>query len=62
MFAKTSFEGVYTGIKKVMADKWYIDELYDAVIVRTIECFSRYIKICCRKKPLTVLLMAWAGL
>ena len=44
MFAKTSFEGVYTGIKKVMADKWYIDELYDAVIVRPLNALAGILK------------------
>lgn len=39
-FAVDSFEGVYGGFKKVLANKWYIDELYDAVIVNPIAKLS----------------------
>ncbi|XZF13302.1 NADH-quinone oxidoreductase subunit L [Chitinophagaceae bacterium MMS25-I14] len=31
-----------TGLAKVLENKWYVDELYDAVIVRPIEAFSRF--------------------
>ena len=41
LFAVEKFEGVYSGSKKVLANKWYIDELYDAVIVKPIAAFSR---------------------
>ncbi len=41
LFAVNQFSGVYTGFKKVLANKWYVDELYDAVIVRPIEALSR---------------------
>ncbi len=41
LFAVEKFEGVYSGFKKVLANKWYIDELYDAVIVKPIAAFSR---------------------
>ncbi|MES2701067.1 MAG: NADH-quinone oxidoreductase subunit L [Bacteroidota bacterium] len=30
-----------TGLAKVLENKWYVDELYDAIIVRPIEAFSR---------------------
>lgn len=40
-FAVDKFEGQYTGLKKFFADKWYIDELYDAVIVRPLEGLSK---------------------
>ncbi len=40
-FAVDKFEGRYTGLKKFFADKWYIDELYDAVIVRPLEGLSK---------------------
>jgi NADH-quinone oxidoreductase subunit L len=40
-FAVKEFNGNYTGFRKVLADKWYIDELYDAIIVRPIEALSR---------------------
>jgi NADH-quinone oxidoreductase subunit L len=41
-FAVDQFEGKYTGFKNVLANKWYIDELYDATIVRPIEALSRF--------------------
>ena len=47
-----SFAGVFankkpnfkdnTGLAKVLENKWYIDELYDAVIVRPLLAFSRF--------------------
>lgn len=40
LFVVDKFNGVYTGFKKVLADKWYIDELYDAVIVQPIAKLS----------------------
>ncbi len=39
MFRKPKF-AESTGIAKVLENKWYIDELYDAVIVRPIEAMS----------------------
>lgn len=39
-FAVDKFNGNYTGFKKVLADKWYVDELYDAIIVRPIAKLS----------------------
>lgn len=33
-FAVDKFDGEYTGIKKAMASKWYVDELYDTIIVK----------------------------
>jgi NADH-quinone oxidoreductase subunit L len=39
-YAVSHFEGKYAGFKKVLADKWYVDELYDAIIVRPIEALS----------------------
>lgn len=30
------------GLAKVLENKWYVDELYDAIIVRPIEAFSRF--------------------
>lgn len=38
------FEGVYTGVKKFLADKWYIDELYDAFIVNPLNAFAGFLK------------------
>jgi NADH-quinone oxidoreductase subunit L len=31
-----------TGLGKVLENKWYVDELYDAVIVRPLTAFSRF--------------------
>jgi len=31
-----------TGLAKVLENKWYVDELYDAVIIRPIEALSRF--------------------
>jgi NADH-quinone oxidoreductase subunit L len=31
------------GLAKVLEHKWYVDELYDAVIVRPIEAMSRFL-------------------
>lgn len=41
MFAVDSFNGNYTGLKKVLANKWYVDELYDAIIVKPLLAFGR---------------------
>lgn len=41
LFAVKEFNGNYTGFKKVLANKWYIDELYDAVVVNPIAALSR---------------------
>ena len=40
MFAVDSFKGEYSGFKKVLANKWYVDELYDAIIVRPLGALS----------------------
>lgn len=42
-FAVDKFEGKYTGFKNVLANKWYVDELYDAVIVRPLQGISRFL-------------------
>ena len=39
-FAVKEFKGEYTGFRKVLANKWYVDEIYDAVIVRPIDFMS----------------------
>ncbi len=44
LFAVKQFEGSYKGIRKILADKWYIDELYDAVIVKPLNSFSGFLK------------------
>lgn len=43
-FAVTSFDGVYSGFKKILADKWYIDEFYDALIVKPLNALAGFFK------------------
>ena len=43
-FAVDKFNGEYTGIKKAMADKWYIDELYDTIIVKPLNALGLVLK------------------
>lgn len=43
-YAVDRFEGMYGGFKKVLADKWYIDELYDVAIVKPLNTFSSFLK------------------
>jgi NADH-quinone oxidoreductase subunit L len=33
----------FAGIHKILTDKWYIDELYDAAIVRPLVAFSKFL-------------------
>ncbi len=40
LFAVDAFSGEYGGFKKVLANKWYIDELYDAIIIRPLGALS----------------------
>jgi NADH-quinone oxidoreductase subunit L len=42
-YAVSTFDGEYKGFKKVLANKWYIDELYDAVIVRPLKKISAFL-------------------
>jgi len=44
LFAVDRFDGVYTGFKKVLADKWYIDELYNAVVVNPLDKLAGFLK------------------
>ena len=41
LFAVSQFEGKYTGFKNVLANKWYIDELYNSAVVNPIAAMSR---------------------
>jgi len=50
LFAVKQFEGNYTGFKKVLANKWYIDEIYDAIIVKPIEALSNVLDKFAEKK------------
>jgi NADH-quinone oxidoreductase subunit L len=40
----SQFEGRYTGFKKILADKWYIDELYDTIIVKPLNSLAGFLK------------------
>ncbi len=50
LFAVKQFDGNYTGFRKVLANKWYVDELYDAVFVRPIEALSNFLDKFAEKK------------
>jgi NADH-quinone oxidoreductase subunit L len=39
-FAVKEFSGIYSGFRNTLANKWYIDEMYDAIIVRPLELLS----------------------
>lgn len=41
-FGVSQFVPNYTGFKKVLANKWYIDELYDTIIVKPIASLSAF--------------------
>ncbi|MBS1731004.1 MAG: NADH-quinone oxidoreductase subunit L [Bacteroidetes bacterium] len=43
-FAVNQFEGKYTGFKNVLAHKWYMDELYDAIIVNPFNNIAGFLK------------------
>jgi len=43
-FAVNQFDGTYTGFKKILADKWYIDELYDTIIVKPLNSLAGFLK------------------
>lgn len=39
-----------TGLGKVLANKWYVDELYDAIIVKPVNAFAKYLNDVVEKK------------
>ena len=41
-YAVDKYESEYTGFKKVLANKWYVDELYDAIIVKPVQSIAKY--------------------
>ncbi|HEY6978504.1 MAG TPA: NADH-quinone oxidoreductase subunit L [Chitinophagaceae bacterium] len=43
LFAVKKFAGVYTGFKKILADKWYIDELYNSIIVKPLNSIAGFL-------------------
>ena len=44
--------GEYSGFKKVLANKWYVDELYDAVITRPLGAISRFFQTMVENKSI----------
>lgn len=42
-FAVKEFREEYTGFRKVLANKWYIDEIYDTVIVRPLNWLAKWL-------------------
>jgi len=40
LYSVKEFDGNYTGFKKLLANKWYVDELYDAIILKPIGALS----------------------
>lgn len=40
-YAVTSVENEWTGVKKFLANKWYVDELYNTIIIKPIQWFSK---------------------
>ena len=43
IFAVKTFDGAYnTGIKKVLANKWYVDELYEKIIIKPLNSLGKF--------------------
>ncbi|MCX6352958.1 MAG: NADH-quinone oxidoreductase subunit L [Bacteroidetes bacterium] len=42
-YAVSEFKGEYTGFKKVLADKYYVDEIYEALIISPFQKMSAFI-------------------
>ena len=43
-FAVNSFNGNYTGFRKILNNKWYVDELYDKIFVQPLHRFGGFLK------------------
>ncbi len=43
-FAVNSFNGNYTGFRKILNNKWYVDELYDTLIVKPLGALAAFFK------------------
>ena len=41
LYAVDAFSGVYEGFRKVLANKWYVDEIYEAIIVKPIRWIGK---------------------
>jgi NADH-quinone oxidoreductase subunit L len=42
-FAVGKFDGEYSGFKKILANKWYVDEIYDAIINKPLRALSGFL-------------------
>jgi NADH-quinone oxidoreductase subunit L len=49
-YAVDKFDGEYKGFKKVLANKWYVDEIYDAIVVKPIQAISKFFNDIVEKK------------
>ncbi len=43
-YAVNKYEGEYHGFKKVLANKWYVDEMYDAIVVKPLLAVGTFFK------------------
>ena len=43
-FAVKEYRPEYTGFKKLLANKWYIDEIYDTIIVKPVNYLAKWLK------------------
>jgi NADH-quinone oxidoreductase subunit L len=49
-YAVDKIDGEYTGIKKWLADKWYVDELYETIIIKPIQSIGAFFNNVIEKK------------
>ena len=49
-YAVDKVEGESTGFKKVLENKWYVDELYDTIIVKPVQSLAKYFNNVLEKK------------
>lgn len=40
-YAVNQVEASYTGFKKILANKWYVDELYNTIIIKPLQWFNK---------------------
>ena len=51
-YAVHQIDSEYKGFKKVLADKWYVDELYDTVIVKPSQAIGKFFNDIIEKKAI----------
>ncbi len=49
-YAVDTFDSEYTGFKKILANKWYVDEIYNTVIVKPVQSVSAFLNNVVEKK------------